>query len=326
MHKKLQVFISSTFTDLQEERQAAVEAVLNSGHIPAGMELFKSGDQSQKETIKRWIEESDVYMLILGGRYGSIEEESGKSYTHWEYDYAGELGKPRFAVVISESYLDKKISILGKNALERENPGKYEDFKKDVLSKISKFYSDIKDIKLTVLESLKEFERDESLSGWISGKNIQNQQEILHSNFKLLEENQKLKLELDKLKSEIRKKEEINGYSYDELLEYLHAEEVELPEFAFPDIAGEKVSLLRLLLSYEKKISIGIANEYKMADQDNFFFFSVAPKLIAIGIMEKVKVAGKTYQRVQTSKDGYKFLSKYHLSRNKKKNTNLKEE
>lgn len=66
MQKKLQVFISSTFVDLQDERQAAVQAVLNAGHIPAGMELFKAGDQSQKETIKRWIEESDVYMLILG--------------------------------------------------------------------------------------------------------------------------------------------------------------------------------------------------------------------------------------------------------------------
>lgn len=52
MNKRLQVFISSTYTDLTEERQAAVAAVLNAGHIPAGMELFKSGDQSQKETIK----------------------------------------------------------------------------------------------------------------------------------------------------------------------------------------------------------------------------------------------------------------------------------
>lgn len=43
---------------------------------------------------KNWIEESDVYMLILGGRYGSIEPKSGKSYTQLEYEYALELGKP----------------------------------------------------------------------------------------------------------------------------------------------------------------------------------------------------------------------------------------
>lgn len=49
MKKKFQVFISSTYTDLIEERQVAVESVLNAGHIPAGMELFKSGDRTQKK-------------------------------------------------------------------------------------------------------------------------------------------------------------------------------------------------------------------------------------------------------------------------------------
>jgi hypothetical protein len=87
MNKKMQVFISSTYTDLIEERQKAVEAILNAGHIPAGMELFKAG-RSQMETIKKWIDESDVYCLLLGGRYGSIEEESGLSYTELEYKYA----------------------------------------------------------------------------------------------------------------------------------------------------------------------------------------------------------------------------------------------
>jgi Domain of unknown function (DUF4062) len=45
--KKLQVFVSSTYTDLRDERQAAVEGILSAGHIPAGMELFAAGDQSQ---------------------------------------------------------------------------------------------------------------------------------------------------------------------------------------------------------------------------------------------------------------------------------------
>lgn len=78
--KKLQVFVSSTFADLKDERQAAVEAILTAGHIPAGMELFAAGDESQMNVIKRWIDESDVYLLILGARYGSIESKSQKSY------------------------------------------------------------------------------------------------------------------------------------------------------------------------------------------------------------------------------------------------------
>jgi hypothetical protein len=98
LKRKLQVFISSTFTDLVEERQAAVAAILKAGHIPAGMELFTAGDRSQMATINEWIDESDVYMLILGGRYGSIERTSGVSYTELEYNYAVQQGKPLFAV------------------------------------------------------------------------------------------------------------------------------------------------------------------------------------------------------------------------------------
>ena len=66
MPKKLQVFVSSTFIDMKDERQAAVEAILQAGHIPAGMELFTAGNKSQWEVIKRWIKESDAFMLVLG--------------------------------------------------------------------------------------------------------------------------------------------------------------------------------------------------------------------------------------------------------------------
>ena len=60
MNKKLQVFVSSTYTDLIEERQAAVQAILDAGHIPAGMELFKAGNRSQLETI---VEVQEMGML-----------------------------------------------------------------------------------------------------------------------------------------------------------------------------------------------------------------------------------------------------------------------
>ncbi|MGA2178213.1 MAG: DUF4062 domain-containing protein [Verrucomicrobiota bacterium] len=64
MQKKLQIFVSSTFTDLIDERQAAVAAILKAGHIPAGMELFIAGDRTQMETIQLWIEASDMTFQI----------------------------------------------------------------------------------------------------------------------------------------------------------------------------------------------------------------------------------------------------------------------
>src|SRR6185369_3082584 len=138
--KKLQVFISSTYTDLREERQAAVEAILTAGHIPAGMELFAAGDESQMNVIKRWIDESDVYLLVLGGRYGSIEPNSQKSYIHLEYDYAIERGKPLFAVVMAEDCLEERVKKFGTSVIETEYAQKLREFRALVLTRMVRFW------------------------------------------------------------------------------------------------------------------------------------------------------------------------------------------
>jgi Domain of unknown function (DUF4062) len=173
MKRRLQVFVSSTFTDLLLERQAAVSAILKAGHIPAGMELFTAGDRSQMETIKQWIDESDVYMLILGGRYGSIEPTSGISYIELEYDYALQQSKPIFAVVITDAALEAKIKSGGSSYMEKDNPKELALFRKKVLSNISSFFEDPKDIKLCVHESLADFAANRDLKGWVYHRNLQ---------------------------------------------------------------------------------------------------------------------------------------------------------
>lgn len=93
MDKRYQVFISSTFSDLVDERQAVLKAILELDHMPAGMELFPAADDSAWELIKDVIDASDYYVLIIGGRYGSLDE-AGLSYTEKEYDYALVNKKP----------------------------------------------------------------------------------------------------------------------------------------------------------------------------------------------------------------------------------------
>lgn len=191
--KKLQIFVSSTFTDLLNERQAAVEAILKAGHIPAGMELFTASNQSQWEIIKKWIDESDVYMLILGGRYGSIEEQTGKSYTHLEYEYAQSKNKPLFAIVIHDSILDD----LPVSSTEKNNPDSLQNFRKKVLSNMSEFFTDTKDIKNAIYASLIQITQEYDLKGWIRGND--NNSNFASEIVKLNEEIRILKQENERL-------------------------------------------------------------------------------------------------------------------------------
>lgn len=167
LRKRLQVFVSSTYSDLRQERQSAVEAILVAGHIPAGMELFTSGDQSQMDVINQWIDESDVYLLILGGRYGSIEPKSGKSYTQLEYEYAIRRKKPIFACVINESAIEARVRTNGTQALETQNPKELQAFRSIVLSRMVRFWDDYKDIKISIGETLATLARRDDLVGWV---------------------------------------------------------------------------------------------------------------------------------------------------------------
>jgi hypothetical protein len=151
---------------MKDERQAAVLAVLEAGHIPAGMELFAAGNESQLETIKRWIDDSDVYLLVLGGRYGSIEPNSKKSYIELEFDHALERDKSLFSLVIKEDALDDKTKRYGREAIETANQSKLDLFRKKVLSFTSGIYEDEKDIRLGVQKSLNENAKDSALIGW----------------------------------------------------------------------------------------------------------------------------------------------------------------
>jgi uncharacterized small protein (DUF1192 family) len=93
LKRRYQVFVSSTYEDLEVERQHVIQALLETKCIPLGMELFPAASVGQWELIKRVIRECDYYLVIVGGRYGTVSE-SGVGYTEMEFDYAMSIGKP----------------------------------------------------------------------------------------------------------------------------------------------------------------------------------------------------------------------------------------
>lgn len=162
--KKYQVFISSTFKDLQEERRVAIEAVLITGNIPVGMESFVASSQEQFEYIKKCINNCDYYILIVGGCYGSTHPKSGISYTELEFDYAKSLNKP----ILIFFYRD--IAELSNKDVNLENINKFRiKVQKENLCQPFLNKYELKGLILTALKQ--EIEKNPQV-GWIRSDEI----------------------------------------------------------------------------------------------------------------------------------------------------------
>ncbi|WP_338592059.1 DUF4062 domain-containing protein [Paenibacillus sp. Y5S-9] len=201
MEKKLQVFISSTYLDLKEERQKAVEAVLRARHIPAGMELFTAASKSQWAVIEGWIKESDTLMLIFGGKYGSVEPDSGKSYTQLEYEFALKHNIPVFAIILDDKFLARKKyenheQKIYESEVDKPQTEKYQEFRELVSENLYKSVTNIDQISTEVTLVLKELiDRDETeynFKGWVRAQQIEKENNVYTISPKLLEKDESL--------------------------------------------------------------------------------------------------------------------------------------
>lgn len=164
MDRRYQVFISSTFTDLIDERREIMQALLEMDCLPAGMELFPAGNTDQWTLIQGVIEQSDYYLVVLGGRYGSVTEE-GVSYTEKEYDYAIELGIPVLGFVPSEP---DSIPV-GKTDKDGKASEKLAEFRKKVQRKMTRDWSNAEDLGSKVTRGLMHLIKNNPRPGWVRG-------------------------------------------------------------------------------------------------------------------------------------------------------------
>lgn len=315
MNKKLQVFVSSTYTDLIEERQAAVEAILDAGHIPAGMELFKAGNESQLKTIYKWIDESDVYMLILGGRYGSIEVNSGKSYTQLEYEYALSKNIPVFAVVLSQDFLTSKINSLGlEKTMEQDYPDKHKSFKSIVMSKIIRDVDDCKDIKIQVHATLNEFINTYDLIGWIRNTKENDTIQLLKDNTSLLKENNSLNKQIQKLQEQLNanSKEQIGNYTFDDLVSILQNKYFTAPGKFFGENTNLSLNALTIFKSYYNYFCTGIPSSFLDSEECEWIYLNICPYFLGFKFIKHEMINNKQYYNIDTF--GASFYTKLEIN------------
>jgi hypothetical protein len=99
----MQVFVSSSSSDLREQRSALLAAIVRGGRFPAGMEQWAAADVRALDIIQRHIDQSDVVVVVSAGRYGSLLDGRDISYTEHEFEYARSKGKPTFVFLHRES-------------------------------------------------------------------------------------------------------------------------------------------------------------------------------------------------------------------------------
>jgi hypothetical protein len=102
--RKLNVFISSTFEDLQEHRKAVFDVLTQAGEYAIDMKYFGSRPDDAKTVCRDEISEADLIVGIYAWRYGWIPECEDRSITEMEFDYARQMGKPCLCYLVDENH------------------------------------------------------------------------------------------------------------------------------------------------------------------------------------------------------------------------------
>ena len=209
MDKRYQIFVSSTFIDLKEERQAVLTAVQEAEDIPSGMEMFPAADEEQFNFIKKVIDNCDYYVVIIAGKYGSLADD-GVSYTEKEYDYAVSKKIPVLAFVRKEDAITERETDTTKMQ-------KLAQFKKKVQTgRIVRQWDNKHDLVSSVIISLNKEKSEHPAIGWVRANQVMSNENLV---------------ELSQLRKEVT-----------DLREYKRKQESRLQ---YKDIAGfdEKISI-----------------------------------------------------------------------------------
>lgn len=108
--KMIKIFLSSTYRDLKEERQAIERQINRLKQTFIGMEYFSASDEMPVERSLRALSRADLVIFVVAHRYGTIDQDSDISIVEVEYNKAWELRKP-----VMIYFRDESVPILPEN-------------------------------------------------------------------------------------------------------------------------------------------------------------------------------------------------------------------
>ena len=135
------------------------------------MEAFPAADATPWELIRTIVAESDYYVLIVGGKYGSTGPV-GISYTEMEFDLAVELEKPILAFIHGAP---EEIP-AGRSELDPESRRRLDAFRAKVTARLCKPWRSKEELKAAVLLALVHAIRTKPAAGWVKNEGLDNQE------------------------------------------------------------------------------------------------------------------------------------------------------
>lgn len=202
MEKRYEIFISSTFKDLIEERQVIKNIIFEQDNLATGMESFVGG-RPPWHFIEKAIESCDYYILIVGGFYGSINsksEQEGLSFTECEFRLAQKLGKEILLLMLSERGL-QQLSVE-KRETSDDKIRKLTEFRERIMRDHTVIeWDDLKDLKTKVPERLSRWLRENPIKdgGWVRFRELKKEEsrkQILNYLFNKLNPHENVSLTL----------------------------------------------------------------------------------------------------------------------------------
>jgi hypothetical protein len=186
--KRYQVFVSSTYTDLQAELAVVAQTLPSLACLPCGLEPH-SAVASAWASVKKLIDQSDYYLLLSGSRYGSLSP-SGVSYTHMEYVYAATKQKP-ILVLMHEAPETRAAELQEKTP---EGRRQFNDFRQLLAKGFVARWSDANNLDTALRQYLPQLIKSRPMPGWIRADDL--------SSPELSRENETLKQRLLELEQE----------------------------------------------------------------------------------------------------------------------------
>jgi len=287
--------------DLQEERQEVIKALLELDCFPSGMEFFPSTDDDQWTLIKRIIDDCDYYIIIIGGRYGSLSAE-GISYTEKEYRYALETSKP----IIAFLHKDPDSISKRKSEFDIEALKKLEAFKELIQKKMCKYWSGAIELGSVVSRSFVNLQKTHPAIGWVRGDLVPEKDsstEILD----LKREIEKLQKQIEDTKTKAPKGSEKLSQSDDEFTIQYTGESNDGSDYSFRPTIKSKGSITTNWNELFYQVSPVLINEVNESKLKNTLTNFIKEKAIQI-LTQNKNTKGHRFISFVINEDNYQTI------------------